>query len=183
MRSCRGRVETGKLALSTEYRDGKVRVTVDARDDRNRPLTDLRFQSFVTPPNQQPGDNKAIELKFEQKNSGQYEAEFKAEEAGSYFINAKALRTTMQMRNGRPVVLILSHIGNWELQAQMLPAAIGYVRNSTIYQPLKNRYIDKHVRALRGRRRFPCGSECRSSVATPHGSWNVGTRKSAAWTS
>ena len=33
----------------------------------------------------------------------------------------------------------------------MFPAAIGYVRNSTVYQPLKNRYIDKHVRKLRGR--------------------------------
>src|SRR3989440_12618773 len=56
-----------------------------------------------------------------------------------------------ELRSGRPVVFILSHIGNWELQAQMFPAAIGYVRNSTIYQPLKNRYIDKHVRKLRGR--------------------------------
>ena len=55
------------------------------------------------------------------------------------------------LRNGRPIVFILSHIGNWELQALMFPAAIGYVRNSTVYQPLKNRYIDKHVRALRGR--------------------------------
>src|SRR5207302_4107389 len=56
-----------------------------------------------------------------------------------------------ELRSGRPVVFILSHIGNWELQALMFPAAIGYVRNSTIYQPLKNRYIDKHVRRLRGR--------------------------------
>ncbi len=56
-----------------------------------------------------------------------------------------------ELRSGRPLVFILSHIGNWELQAQMFPAAIGYVRNSTIYQPLKNGYIDKHVRALRGR--------------------------------
>jgi lipopolysaccharide heptosyltransferase II len=56
-----------------------------------------------------------------------------------------------ELRSGRPVIFILSHIGNWELQAQMFPAAIGYVRNSTIYQPLSNRYIDKHVRKLRGR--------------------------------
>src|SRR3984893_5955906 len=56
-----------------------------------------------------------------------------------------------ELRNGRPVILILSHIGNWELVAQALPASIGYVRNSTVYQPLKNRYIDRHVRALRGR--------------------------------
>src|SRR6202011_939786 len=56
-----------------------------------------------------------------------------------------------ELRSGRPIVFILSHIGNWELQAQMFPAVIGYVRNSTIYQPLKNRYIDKHVRTLRER--------------------------------
>ena len=55
------------------------------------------------------------------------------------------------LRSGRPIVFILSHIGNWELQALMLPTAIGYVRNSTVYQPLKNGHIDKHVRALRGR--------------------------------
>jgi heptosyltransferase II len=54
------------------------------------------------------------------------------------------------LRAGKPAVFILSHIGNWEVQAQMFPAVIGYVRNSTVYQPLKNRYIDKHVRKLRG---------------------------------
>lgn len=56
-----------------------------------------------------------------------------------------------ELRNGRPVVLVLNHLGNWELQAQMLPSVIGYVRNSTIFQQLRNRYIDKHVRELRGR--------------------------------
>ena len=56
-----------------------------------------------------------------------------------------------ELRSGRPIVIILSHIGNWELQAQMFPAVLGYIRNSTIFQPLKNRYIDKHVRNLRGR--------------------------------
>jgi heptosyltransferase II len=55
------------------------------------------------------------------------------------------------LRAGRPVVLILSHLGNWELCAQILPKFIGYVRNSTIYQRLGNRFIDEHVRKLRGR--------------------------------
>jgi heptosyltransferase-2 len=55
------------------------------------------------------------------------------------------------LRAGRPVVLILSHLGNWELCAQILPKFIGYVRNSTIYQKLGNRLIDQHVRKLRGR--------------------------------
>jgi heptosyltransferase II len=56
-----------------------------------------------------------------------------------------------ELRNGRPVVYILSHIGNWELQAQMFPPVVAFARNSTIYQPLANRYIDRHVRALRRR--------------------------------
>ena len=56
-----------------------------------------------------------------------------------------------ELRAGRPIVFVLSHLGNWELQAQMFPVMIGYVRNSTIFQPLGNRYIDKHVRTLRGR--------------------------------
>jgi uncharacterized membrane protein len=97
-------VESGKLSIASEYRDGKVRVTVDARDERNRPITDLRMQGMVTAPNQQPGEEKPIELKFEQKNSGQYEAEFKAEEAGSYFINAKANRSVTTIKDGRAVV-------------------------------------------------------------------------------
>ncbi len=56
-----------------------------------------------------------------------------------------------ELRAGRPVVLILSHLANWELFAHILPNYIGYVRNSTIYQRLGNRFIDEHVRRVRGR--------------------------------
>ena len=56
-----------------------------------------------------------------------------------------------ELRAGRPVVFVLSHLGNWELHAQTFPAAIGFVRNSTVFQPLRNRYIDQHLRKLRGR--------------------------------
>src|SRR5881394_3000137 len=56
-----------------------------------------------------------------------------------------------ELRAGRPVVLILSHLANWELFAHILPKYIGYVRNSTIYQRLGNRFIDEHVRRIRGR--------------------------------
>src|SRR5262249_46166165 len=48
-------------------------------------------------------DPRAQELKFEQKNSGQYEAEFKAEDAGSYFINAQAVRRVKVQKNGKEV--------------------------------------------------------------------------------
>jgi lipopolysaccharide heptosyltransferase II len=83
--------------------------------------------------------------------SGLKLASMPLDEARSHVRIENADAAHRELRAGRPVVFILSHIGNWELQAQMFPAAIGYVRNSTVYQPLKNRYIDKHVRKLRGR--------------------------------
>jgi heptosyltransferase II len=55
------------------------------------------------------------------------------------------------LRAGRPVVVILSHLANWELFAHIVPKYIGYVRNSTIYQRLGNPFIDEHVRRVRGR--------------------------------
>jgi hypothetical protein len=82
-------VETGKLTLTTEYKDGKVKVTVEARDDKknNRPITDLTLRGGVTLPNARPGDKKELTLKLNQKASGIYEAEFKADDSGSYFLN------------------------------------------------------------------------------------------------
>jgi len=95
-------VETGKLAVATEYRDGKVRVTVTARDEKNRPLTDLRLRGAVTAPNR-TAEAKPLELRFVQKSGGDYEAEFKAEDEGSYFINAQAVRSTTVVKDGKAV--------------------------------------------------------------------------------
>lgn len=94
-------VESRRLVMTTEYRDGKVKVTVDARDENNRPLTDLQLRGAFTPPEARGDDPRRQELRFEQKNSGVYEAEFKAEEAGSYFINAQAVRRTRVIKNGK----------------------------------------------------------------------------------
>jgi lipopolysaccharide heptosyltransferase II len=55
-----------------------------------------------------------------------------------------------QLRAGRPVVLILSHLSNWEFLAHILPKYLGYVKSGTIYQNLGNRFIDEHVRRVRG---------------------------------
>jgi heptosyltransferase-2 len=54
-------------------------------------------------------------------------------------------------RRKQPVVLLLSHVGLWELAAQLLPHIIPEYRKSTIYQRLKNPFIDGHVRAARAR--------------------------------
>ena len=100
-------VESGRLLLTTEYRDGRVRVIVEAREPSpdgkgGKPITDLRLTGGVTPPGAAAG-GKPIELRFEQKNAGQYEAEFRADESGSYFVNALSRRTVTTMRDGKPV--------------------------------------------------------------------------------
>ncbi|MFN2508543.1 MAG: lipopolysaccharide heptosyltransferase II [Chthoniobacterales bacterium] len=56
-----------------------------------------------------------------------------------------------ELRAGRGVVLLLSHLGNWELFAQLIPRYFGYVPISTVFQPLGNRYIDADVRQKRAR--------------------------------
>jgi heptosyltransferase-2 len=58
-----------------------------------------------------------------------------------------------QLRGGTPVVLLLSHIGNWELFAQLFSYYVDYTRLATVYQRLGNRFIDAHVRKTRGRTR------------------------------
>ncbi|MDQ6655600.1 MAG: hypothetical protein M3Y80_07300, partial [Verrucomicrobiota bacterium] len=56
-----------------------------------------------------------------------------------------------ELRAGVPVVLALSHLGSWELFAQLFPTYFGYVRLSTVYQSLGNRFIDADVRRKRAR--------------------------------
>ena len=56
-----------------------------------------------------------------------------------------------KLRAGRPVVLALSHLGNWELIAQVPPHYFKYTRLSTVYQKLGNRYLDRFVRQQRAR--------------------------------
>src|SRR5213596_96168 len=54
-----------------------------------------------------------------------------------------------EFRAGVPVVLVLSHLGTWELFAQLMPKFVGYVRNASVYQKLGNPFIDEHVRRTR----------------------------------
>src|ERR1041385_8599155 len=54
-----------------------------------------------------------------------------------------------EFRAGVPVVLVLSHLGTWELFSQLMPKFVGFVRNASVYQGLGNRFIDEHVRRTR----------------------------------
>jgi heptosyltransferase-2 len=72
------------------------------------------------------------------------------------FIKAENLDAVhAELRAGRPVVLLLSHIGPWELAAQLVPHYAPYARIGSPYQRLGNRYIDQDV----SRRRARTGSE------------------------
>ncbi len=52
------------------------------------------------------------------------------------------------LEEGRGVVLVLSHLGNWELIAQLCQY-LPQFSWSTVYRPLGNRYIEAHVRRTR----------------------------------
>ncbi|MGI9086587.1 MAG: lipopolysaccharide heptosyltransferase II [Chthoniobacterales bacterium] len=56
-----------------------------------------------------------------------------------------------ELRAGRPMVFALSHLGSWELFAQLFPKYFSYVPLSTIYQSLGNRFLDEDVRQKRAR--------------------------------
>jgi hypothetical protein len=82
--------ERGKLSVVTRYTDGKVKIVVDARDEKDKSVPGLSLRGAVTPPSKpQPGD-KVPTITFKPNKNGQYEAEFDAQEAGAYFVNVQA---------------------------------------------------------------------------------------------
>jgi uncharacterized membrane protein len=94
--------ETGQLKLITRFRDGKVHVTLDASESK-QPLDaeGVDVEVTVTTPGQK-GDT-ARRLKFERKGPDSYEAEFPAEESGSYFLNGHLTRRVKSTKDGQDV--------------------------------------------------------------------------------
>lgn len=85
--------ESGRLLLRRRYIDGRIQITVEARDENNKPDTSLNIRGGITLPGElegAPGQQQT--LRFVQKNAGIYVAEVKAEDPGSYFITAQATR-------------------------------------------------------------------------------------------
>jgi uncharacterized membrane protein len=91
-------VDTGQyLKLTTEVRDGKIHLRLEARDEKTKiPITNLRDDKdglkvgITFPSLKGAGDARTRDLQFEQTAGGVYEAELPAEEVGSYFINVVA---------------------------------------------------------------------------------------------
>ena len=73
------------------------------------------------------------------------------EQLGRYVETENLDAIHQELRAGRPVILLLSHIGNWELFAQLVPHYASYARIGTVYQKLGNRYIDQDVSRKRAR--------------------------------
>jgi len=63
--------------------------------------------------------------------------------------NMEAFATNF--RAGVPTVLLIGHLGNWELFTSLMPRFFPFARSSSIYQRLSNARIDSHVRAMRSR--------------------------------
>ncbi len=89
-------VESGRVVIYPEYRDGRVRVTVDVHDERDRPLAGVSLRGTITPVRTAPTDgpqgpaDRTIE--FVRTAPGRFEADIAAEEAGAYFVYAQAVR-------------------------------------------------------------------------------------------
>ncbi len=81
--------EAGRMTVASEYREGRVRVTVTARDERDRPVNGLDLDGKITLPRAPKPGEKVPTIGFKRKGPGQYEAEFAAEDAGTYFVTVQ----------------------------------------------------------------------------------------------
>ncbi len=119
--------ERGKLTLVTEYRDGRVRVTADVRDEKDRPVGGVTLKGAVTTPKPLGPGEKSPAVEFRPKGGGLYEAEFAADEAGSYFLNVNAL-TPLKNAAGNTVL-------NPDGSAQMTAVDAGRAGVTVPYSP------------------------------------------------
>ena len=77
-------------------------------------------------------------------------------------INARTVRDSIDVRNveaaerafaqGKGIIYVSAHMGNWELLAQAMGAFLPDVKIANIYRPLNNIYLDKILRDRRKKR-------------------------------
>ncbi len=86
--------ESKNLVVEPRYStsEGKIKIVVDARDEKGQGQLGVLLRGKVSTPTGKDEGLGKTDLKFTQTNSGVYEAEVKAEEAGSYFVNVQAYR-------------------------------------------------------------------------------------------
>ncbi|MCE9562650.1 MAG: VWA domain-containing protein [Planctomycetes bacterium] len=82
-------VETGRVSVFPEVRDGRVRMIVDVRDDNEKPLTGVKLKAFVSAP--RAGEAAPV-VTLPRTGPGRFEGSFAATEAGAYFVNVRVER-------------------------------------------------------------------------------------------
>ncbi len=93
-------VEAGRMTLASEYREGRIRVTLQARDERDQPVNNLELDAKITVPRALRPGEPIPEITFKRKGPGLYEAEFESEEAGTYFVTVQGQRISGAEPNG-----------------------------------------------------------------------------------
>jgi hypothetical protein len=145
--------ESGELAVTTRYVDGKVRVTVTAENQmkdkagRPLPLTGMTLRGGVSTPGKPLPGEKAPTVTFKPNKSGFYEAEFDATEAGAYFLNVQAEADELDA-NGKPIMVAkLGKDGQPEIdpktgQPVLVPKRRAFAARAGVTVPYSPEFID-----------------------------------------
>jgi uncharacterized membrane protein len=92
--------ESRRLTVTADHADGKVRVVVEARlgeEKTAKPDTNLQLRGdFAGPGGRGREADRGSRLKFAATAAGRYEAEFRAEEAGTYIVNVQPFRVVQE---------------------------------------------------------------------------------------
>ncbi len=100
---CMRPTESDRIKMKTTVRDGRIVVRLEAEDDDKQPDARLEVEGRFSVTTGAAGAeaDKRRELHFVQREAGAYEAEIRADEAGTYFITARAIRKVR--RDGKEV--------------------------------------------------------------------------------
>ena len=79
--------ESKNLTLSMQEKDGEVTVVVNAVDKSNEFMNFLKMNGTLVQPSEGDGKVASTPVEFRQTEPGKYEAKFRADEAGSYYLS------------------------------------------------------------------------------------------------
>jgi uncharacterized membrane protein len=75
------------LTMSMQEKDGEVTVVVNAVDKSNEFMNFLKMNGTLVQPGDEGGQVKSVPVEFRQTEPGKYEAKFRADQSGSYYLS------------------------------------------------------------------------------------------------
>jgi uncharacterized membrane protein len=78
------------LTLSMQEKDGEVTVVVNAVDKSSEFMNFLKMNGTVVQPSDEDGKVKSVPVEFRQTEPGKYEAKFRADQSGSYYLSVNS---------------------------------------------------------------------------------------------